>query len=1348
MISDPVAELLAKKKTASQPPPASPPAFPPASGSTPDPVANLLVRGKSAGSSTQPQANASPGDPVANLLARKPQPNPIATGLQSVGNALNTVQDAANNAGLAVGKARDAIDPFTPIRQAIMSGTGRGLGSSLGFIGNALNTGLAGVEASVSDVLDPQQPAGGHAKLDQVGADFNAGGGWGNVGQALANISDNDVYFHKGSLDRVVADPKASDAQKNAAKFLLSHPWVSGTADFITQFWNPSNEAMSLGLRGVGAVAKATPLLGNAIEWGSRAMKKAFDKYNPLFEAGGPEAKKAAFLADSAKAQMEKANEERAKTVFGDPGKFNLGGTTTDEMNEITRRASGDPHQTPATSSGLTDEDLTFRALKFKELTDEADRVQLDHGFDVSMRENYFNMKNAYDLPETALSIVSGGKKPTRLSSALAGWRPSTDYKKTYPTFGAVLDAQAKGEIKLKSDFSPFGQLVAHLNRVSGNVAVDNLFKDLAETQAAAETAYTTKADSIMGPAGTHLVGKPALDIAKVEAARAARLMAARKAMMEVAQRYGIPEHQMAAVAKKRLPDADLLKAKLSESQRTANSATRSLKQVQSATNATTTKVGSYLLADINKQSAQLYKLNARIAKMQEYAHQGDIAARGKALVAAITQRDRIAKSIQALRDRVQAQAERNLGNQQIRVPNVDRAIPAPEPNAEGVFKLTPDSGKPPEGLSQIYGPVVGKISDIAKKLESAPSSTARNSALAALKKVADSAITAPERQGQTIETTGKKILADVQDAMSHVSVAGADNSSKSILASLQSVATDLEKQIGRKQADLYATRDVLTAPLRRLVGQAFLGQDASFKRGQDLADALADPDRPISKEYRALRDQYTADNMSEADPKSYWSHIRRHLTPDGYIQIKNIPGLSGLPRLAYTDAPKDTIRYFEKNHAPHQEANAVGQFLDRYNQLTRIGILTNPAIHPAFNLFWAYLADGGDLKRLIPNVLWKDSPLDHQAMKAGAHAPLAGLSFGGNPKRTVQSFLDATNEGLVAAFDWGATRLADINRMIVFETYERRMATELWDSHVANGMDKVEAAMRVRKAFGDYTNTTNIEKNLSRAFYFYPWTKTVIPFWLKTLRDDPKWVNAPQQGLQTHNELAGDPNVKKESYGTLYTGNDASGNPQYQALPLPQKRLEAPLQMAQGNLGKAMTEAQYHLTPITATAVKFGEQAVNQKPQEPDVSFGDPMYDRDAPKMQQVWQAMQWIGKNELPFSGILRGMAHGIGQAATGAPGRALENLIGGFQYSAPDPTKDRQLNRLFKQFQTHYDRAYGIVDKQARERQQAQLYYTFRQQVDSIISPARQQSIEPTNTSTPAPTDSAASAYPSSL
>ena len=179
--------------------------------------------------------------------------------------------------------------------------------------------------------------------------------------------------------------------------------------------------------------------------------------------------------------------------------------------------------------------------------------------------ENYFNMRGAYEASRrpAARDIALGGA-PQRGASGALRYRPPTRQEKVFHTFDEVLDAATQGKVKLKDDFSPYGQLVSHLNRVSGNVALDDFIGQLAKTDAAREIVYQ-RPNAAPGKQAV-FTGEMGLVAAKADAMKSARRLAAKRATDEIARQFGIQPWEVqqitrAPVRRRRQPGRPSLRA-------------------------------------------------------------------------------------------------------------------------------------------------------------------------------------------------------------------------------------------------------------------------------------------------------------------------------------------------------------------------------------------------------------------------------------------------------------------------------------------------------------------------------------------------------------------------------------------------------------------------------------------------------------------------------------------------------------------------------------------------------------------------------------------------------------------
>ncbi|MDB5094138.1 MAG: hypothetical protein JWO85_2239 [Candidatus Eremiobacteraeota bacterium] len=112
-----------------------------------------------------------------------------------------------------------------------------------------------------------------------------------------------------------------------------------------------------------------------------------------------------------------------------------------------------------------------------------------------------------------------------------------------------------------------------------------------------------------------------------------------------------------------------------------------------------------------------------------------------------------------------------------------------------------------------------------------------------------------------------------------------------------------------------------------------------------------------------------------------------------------------------------------------------------------------------------------------------------------------------------------------------------------LFHQVERGYAMDLGERLTAQGMSDGEAAIEIRNTFGKYGDISAREMawNLDRLFYFLPWMKTVIPFWVKQGMIDPKWWSAPVRAIQVNNEAQGFDDPSRPFTGTFGHRKDGS---------------------------------------------------------------------------------------------------------------------------------------------------------------------------------------------------------------
>jgi hypothetical protein len=302
-------------------------------------------------------------------------------------------------------------------------------------------------------------------------------------------------------------------------------------------------------------------------------------------------------------------------------------------------------------------------------------------------------------------------------------------------------------------------------------------------------------------------------------------------------------------------------------------------------------------------------------------------------------------------------------------------------------------------------------------------------------------------------------------------------------------------------------------------------------------------------------------------------------------------------------------------------------------------------------------------------------------------------------------------------------------------------MATELWASFVDKGMEKTEAGMAVRKAFGDYTNITTAERNMTKLFFFYPWTKTVLPFWVNALTNRPQWITAPMNALTTYSEMSapGTP-VNQLPTWAVPTNTNQQGQAQgLQTLPFPQKRVEdllrvvAPRESQPGTTGvidlaggvperiqPLMNMAQYHLTPGLGDVAAGLEQTFKPVQQPGVTPAANVVFNKDAPLDVQLQQIAMYALQNNVPFASLVTGAFQASKSLSQGQPLTAAQSLLGGFQYEQAGPGQYKAIGRDMMRYEQAIRKANQVPDLALRDSLKRQAYDTFVKSVNSVMHP----------------------------
>jgi hypothetical protein len=527
-------------------------------------------------------------------------------------------------------------------------------------------------------------------------------------------------------------------------------------------------------------------------------------------------------------------------------------------------------------------------------------------------------------------------------------------------------------------------------------------------------------------------------------------------------------------------------------------------------------------------------------------------------------------------------------------------------------------------------------------------------------------------------QTTLAKVLAPVSRLGEQ-----AGNTVDAIEKAGQSAAEGLAARAARQAARTPAQAAAITAPVR-VVASAILKGDAaaqarvaklslqyaSRRMERDLATTLRQ--RQAALRPRAIED-IRAPMMTGAKAAAKAAGYETTRTPGGF---------GSLPVFQDSALTRSLADFLEDEGARPPEAKGIASFFDRLNSMARVGIIANPTVHVLWNYNNQFLAAGGSPADLVDIYNFTkpfDQRLIDEAREAGAILPHQRLGegvLGGDYATMIGS-----SEGLSLAqkIDRGLTGAWNANQQLVFKTFEERYAAKLYQRFVQHGLTPEEAGVAVRKALGDYQNVARHgpEQFFSRAFFFYPWLKTIVPFWTQTLIEAPQYVTAPIRGLQVNNE--GDPNADAISPYTVAWGG---GN--YTSLPFPQRVLEQFAPLLSGDF-QAVTRglaniAESHATPLAGAAMDtYG--TLSSSAQEPQPG-GHILWNKDAPTEQRNEQLVGNEAERALPLPIQARSLIdYAKGLPSNPNPFQSLggigaTSIVGGTSYRRPSPEASRAI------------------------------------------------------------------------
>lgn len=241
-------------------------------------------------------------------------------------------------------------------------------------------------------------------------------------------------------------------------------------------------------------------------------------------------------------------------------------------------------------------------------------------------------------------------------------------------------------------------------------------------------------------------------------------------------------------------------------------------------------------------------------------------------------------------------------------------------------------------------------------------------------------------------------------------------------------------------------------------------------------------------------------------------------------------------------------------------------------NRLSRASIVLLPEVHGINNLGMHYLAEGGDVGKAVQILAGKAKfapDLEERALKAGAVNEYAASLFGGTDAHAATTASHelagemASKAGPLAGavkpvIEGGLNTYRNVYMPMnqwLFGNVEHGYALDLFERFTKAGLSDGAAAIRVRNALGKYGDVTQRDRTLSRLFYFYPWMKTVIPFWAKKGVLDPKWWEAPVETIKRSNESQGMDDPARPFTATA--GHMPDGSFRRIVVPVPQRVTE-----------------------------------------------------------------------------------------------------------------------------------------------------------------------------------------------
>ena len=447
----------------------------------------------------------------------------------------------------------------------------------------------------------------------------------------------------------------------------------------------------------------------------------------------------------------------------------------------------------------------------------------------------------------------------------------------------------------------------------------------------------------------------------------------------------------------------------------------------------------------------------------------------------------------------------------------------------------------------------------------------------------------------------------------------------------------------------------------------------------------------------------------------------------DRFANVADIQStrMFGSPVLKQAAAHQHVVNFLEEVGATKGEASsfatattalgraaqAMAPAYQASQSILRQAVISNPIIHAGWNLMGQYLAAGGDIRYLggVNEQIAQDAERYGAITSRGAPRSISGgsaISLASRPMSDLNP-LEKVQRGAASAQEW--------NAKVVFDQAERRYSSALYQTYIKRGMNPAEAGNRVRQALGDYANVANagVDKVFKQAFFFYPWLKTILPFWIKTGLTKPQTWNPITAGIATHNELAGDPNAgtANESPFTLYTGSDKEGHPQYFSVPVVSRILTQIGDLVGGALTNNRDEAAKgfkslflnRLNPAVGAGLSAGQSVVSGTTQ-PEGPLGY------APVLERLKSGLAGLGEYvPAPVKA-----AYDAAQVLLGheelKPSVIAGELVGGTGYVSTTPAQKRAASHIRGRF-------YRIIDNALKRDDRATAWSAYQQMQQTL-------------------------------